>query len=380
MAGRRGDRGAALISARLGEGDLLAGQVDVVQDRRQGLPAVFGDQRVQLRRRRLQSGPQCDELPGDLVESGVGVDQQVAHLVEGGHLCVEVVVDVGAGGDDLHEHRALFVGGLRHVVVEALPQCERVGQSAAGLVQRLRERGALGFAELAHREPEFLGTGLDRVVGVGQHLSRPRVQDVEGLCGELVDGQLVLPQMRQIILDLPALAPTAVDQRTAPADDGGATDRAGDDDAGVGGFLDRVDAVGGGDCRTRPVPALEGGQDVVVGDGVEVGLIEPHRIGVDREQVVGLVVGGYRQQNILAAEAAARGGAVTPLRRVESVEIPDVDHPQLNALIAVEPIDAFGDLGLLGGGECVGRIHHVGRHVDRCFGRRRPGAQEGREQ
>ncbi|SKY02340.1 Uncharacterised protein [Mycobacteroides abscessus subsp. abscessus] len=167
------DRRTTLIRAALGKSDLLRGKVDVVLNRVQRRRAVLLRQRRELAGGTLEARSQRDELLRDLSESGVSVDQQVAHLVEGRDLLVECGVDVGAGCDDLHQHRASFVGCLRDVVVESLSKRERCRETTFRRVERLREGCGLGWTELVDGQPQLLLAGADRVVGVGQDLARP---------------------------------------------------------------------------------------------------------------------------------------------------------------------------------------------------------------
>src|SRR5690606_15530178 len=97
---------------------------------------------------------------------------------------VEPGVDLLAQPQDLQEHAASLLLGLRGGVVEALPQLEGVVQTASGLLERVAEAAGGLLAELRLGEAELLGGGGDGVVGGDQGLAGASVELLGRQCGQ----------------------------------------------------------------------------------------------------------------------------------------------------------------------------------------------------
>ena len=144
------------------------------------------------------------------------------------------------------------------------------------------ERSRLGLTELADRQLELFLAGADGVVEVREHLTRPRVEHLDGLRGQLVDRQFLLAQGLDAVVDTTLLAAPGVEVRAAAAEDGHAADDAGCDQAGVVRIECAGQSVDRRQARTCPVLVAQLRDDVVVRDFFECRLIEAaHAVGCE---------------------------------------------------------------------------------------------------
>ena len=364
----------------VGERQALPGLVDVVGHRDQRRLGELRAEPAQRLFRRCSPRRQVDHLAGHGVQSTGCVDHQVTHLGERLPLGFELPVGLGGGDDDAGEQITTLRRGLGHRVVEDVPDVERLGQRGAGVGHRAGERLGVPLAEFLDGQGQLAFAGTHLVVDVDDDLAGQVVERLEWHRGQRA-GVCRVDPLRRGEFGLPPLAPPATlpqheDQQCQP-DDRQSDEYADPADRAATAGTATGQALGCGDRGAGPVPGAQQRLDVVAADLVDVDAA--HRVG-GREQCVGAVDGGHRQNRVLAAQIAAAVGGLRPRLGVLAGEVLDEHHPQPDALVVVEPVDRLLHLALSGGVQRSGVVGQIRRQPERRFGHRGRGGEQSGEQ
>ena len=298
----------------------------------------------QLLFRGFQPRGDVDELAGQRVQPVARVDHQVAQLVEG--LGLRLELPVGPRGPDDHSGQqvATLGRGLRHLVVELLSHVEGLRQNDFGRLDRLGERLGLRLTELLDGQLQLVVAGPHRVVDVDDDRARQVVEGVDGDRRQRVGVGRVHPlgggHLGLVPLAPPPAAPQQQQcdqQQDDRADDQQRHQRqAGPGSGGAGGGQ----AVGGVHRGAGPVVAPQRRLDLVAPDVVDLGRTATGGRRRHQERIRA-VLGGDGQDRVGVGQVADGAGVRRPSHRALRRERIHVDDPQPHVAVVVELVDGL---------------------------------------
>ncbi len=302
---------------------------------------------------------------------------ELAQLVEGLGVVVEDVVDLVGKPDDADVPRTAVVDGILDLVVELLPEVERLGDLRLRRVDGAGELRGRALAVLRHGESQLLPAGGDGVVRAHERDAGLLLDLGIGERGERVGGIRGLRHGASLADGRGAAC--ASDQSDDEPDEQGGRDHPDDDqgDAERPGAPVPLDLVRGQRDRADPVAVAGEGRDRVF-DGGELPVAQ--RPGGVRGDVEAAALDGDREQVLIGAEPVVVRDLIGPGDAVARVgEVVDEDDEQVGGGVVGELLQARLDLFLLGGGEDVGLVGDIpGVERERIGRGRRRGGQRTR--
>ena len=165
-------------------------------------------QRCQRLPRGSDPGGDVDHLLGERVQPTRRVDHQVAQLLEGLALRVQLLIGLRRSDDHPRQQVAPLLRRLGGGVVEDLADVERLRQCGLGVADRPAERLGLRGAEFLDGQGQFAVAGAHRVVDVHHDRLGQIVEGVDRHRGQRV-GVTRVHSLRGRELGFPPLAPAA---------------------------------------------------------------------------------------------------------------------------------------------------------------------------
>ncbi|BDC73147.1 hypothetical protein KAREA_30620 [Prescottella equi] len=376
LLARRKRRGlTAGLDVLLREGDPFACHGRVVvhgrQHRRRELTAECGERGLGLG----DADGEGHHGLGEGVESGGGVEQQVAHRIEFGDTGIELAVGALAGRDEFDQHLPLLLGRLGDVVVEALTDRERRRERRLGPVVRGGERRGRVRPELADGQVQFLLAGANGVVHLHQFVLRERVERRDRQRRQRGGvGRIDLPCLRDRRLQSVTSLLARVQVHAGTGHDDHADTDAEDLQRRVGRGHRVPQPARRGDRGTGPIVLAQSGLHQVLTNRFELGVGDLRECLGDVEVVVA-GVRRDREERVPVPESAQLRRLLAPCLTRQTVEVRGIDHPETDLVFVVQRVEGVLDVCPLPGVEDPGGIGDVVRQPQRRLGRRGRGCE-----